>query len=942
MAENTMVSQETLKKVLEKELELQKENKILKETIDKLSSDKKSVENKLNEITRREAELDPKEKALTEERAAFEEKKAKIEARELAVSSQEKAFNAIKDSLLKASEELAGKKTKLFMDAEKLASELHDKRILETEKEVQKLRDEASRSADQVRSEAQKEKERIIKEADDEARKIIDKAKSDTNELERQIAELKKQNALLSGENTKLDAINKELSEEKKNLTDEWENQKKEYRNALAKKMSLIDQFTTLQEQLKACGKDVKTLSDEILGMNDREQELNSRQDKLTCDTKKLKHDQEKLEDRKQKLDEKDQKIEEEIEERYHEYIADKDREIRELKDETALLRNSLSSQNSLITQFDDLKAQFGGKNPTEILLDYQRIQDELNLALEKVQNTPSYTLQKTAADLQEKENDLNERENKLKKKEEDNQELVKNYAKVQGENQTLQKLNEALKKENTFMKEQHDRLLATYETPVARDERINRIEKPFITELPGRMKTNNLTEIKWLNGINKKIKDYGLDFSRRILYAFHTALKNSEMSPLTVLAGVSGTGKSELPRLYSHFGGINFLSVPVQPNWDCQESMLGYYNSIDNCFEATNILRLLAQSQREQSDQTGLKDFMTMILLDEMNLANVELYFAEFLSKLETRRGLADKDVPKLSVKIGSNMEDWKLDLGRNVLWTGTMNNDETTKTLSDKVLDRGIVISFPRPDKLCSRGNKQLGAPSPLLPRSEWKSWIDKAHKFDKDTIQDYKETVEGINEQLGRAGRALGHRVWQSIEAYMSLYPAVIAAQNDLDRKRAMDIAFEDQLVQKIMPKLRGLETKGTQGEVLTAIDSIIKDKATKDFHDDFKNAMDNYGQFIWTTSTYLLKDNLPEQNDEEDPNNSASDINDIPEADPEEPAVTEAIEAAIEANRNGSLPRKSPEINKFLEENFSNLKNKFQEIRQKILDKTKTQK
>ena len=101
----------------------------------------------------------------------------------------------------------------------------------------------------------------------------------------------------------------------------------------------------------------------------------------------------------------------------------------------------------------------------------------------------------------------------------------------------------------------------------------------------------------------------------------------------MTVLSGVSGTGKFELPRLYSHFGGINFLSLSVQPNWDSQESMLGFFNSIDNKFDAQPVLRLLAQSQKAQvDDYPGLEDVMSLILMDEMNLAHVELYFAEFL----------------------------------------------------------------------------------------------------------------------------------------------------------------------------------------------------------------------------------------------------------------------------------------------------------------------
>ena len=85
-------------------------------------------------------------------------------------------------------------------------------------------------------------------------------------------------------------------------------------------------------------------------------------------------------------------------------------------------------------------------------------------------------------------------------------------------------------------------------------------------------------------------------------------------------------------------------------------------------------------------------------------------------------------------------------------------------------------------------------------------------------------------------------------------MSLYPTVIAAQSDHERQIAMDDAFEDQLVQKVMPKLRGLETRGTQNDVLDAIKGIIPET----LHDDFKNASEqNYGQFIWTTSGYLLR-------------------------------------------------------------------------------------
>ena len=75
--------------------------------------------------------------------------------------------------------------------------------------------------------------------------------------------------------------------------------------------------------------------------------------------------------------------------------------------------------------------------------------------------------------------------------------------------------------------------------------------------------------------------------------------------------------------------------------------------------------------------------------------------------------------------------------------------------------------------------------------------------------------------------------------------------------------MDTAFEDQIVQKVMPKLRGLEIRGEQGKALDAIGGLIPET----LREDFANAKQGYGQFIWTTSGYLLQgDKAPEEQDE----------------------------------------------------------------------------
>lgn len=392
--------------------------------------------------------------------------------------------------------------------------------------------------------------------------------------------------------------------------------------------------------------------------------------------------------------------------------------------------------------------------------------------------------------------------------------------------------------------------------------------------------------EMEWFNKVSRKIKEYGLEFNPRILKAFHTALKTAEWSPLTVLAGVSGTGKSELPQLYAKFGGINCLNVPVQPNWDSQEAMLGYYNTVSSKFEAQPLLQYLVQTQTANCEKTekheeykcSLKEQMNIVLLDEMNLAHIEQYFAEFLSKMEERRGKKEEDsqFPALAVKLGGT-DAYPLPMGRNVLWVGTMNQDETTKSLSDKVLDRGIVINFPRPDEFKRRLNlnRDVKAEEKYLSVETWNSWKlilnDQQVVETEKIIAPYKELVEKINKSISNIGRAIGHRVWQSIENYIWNYPDVrkefLCRPKDLSNEdfkkeisKKMDPAFEDQLVQKIMPKLRGIETRGESkkclDEIRTSIETFKNSGHALNIAKDFDNAIKfGDGQFLWVTSEYL---------------------------------------------------------------------------------------
>jgi hypothetical protein len=136
---------------------------------------------------------------------------------------------------------------------------------------------------------------------------------------------------------------------------------------------------------------------------------------------------------------------------------------------------------------------------------------------------------------------------------------------------------------------------------------------------------------------------------------AFHTGLKASDLSSIMVLAGVSGTGKSLLPQAYARLGGLLHLLCAVRPNWDSPQSLLGFFNFVENRFNPTELMRALDQASRKPSDGEGSSNYMHIILLDEMNLAHIELYFSDFLSKLEKRR-----ESPPIWAQASSTVFRW------------------------------------------------------------------------------------------------------------------------------------------------------------------------------------------------------------------------------------------------------------------------------------------
>jgi hypothetical protein len=333
-----------------------------------------------------------------------------------------------------------------------------------------------------------------------------------------------------------------------------------------------------------------------------------------------------------------------------------------------------------------------------------------------------------------------------------------------------------------------------------SREERMRQLLEPVFPLDALAVVAQPPSELEWLTRVEKGLREAGFRFHSRLLHAFHTSLKVAQRSPLTLLAGISGTGKSELPRLYADLGGLSFLPVAVQPGWDSPSDLFGFFNYTDGRLKAEPLARLLWQVNAEKDP---LHDGLSIVLLDEMNLARVEYYFSELLSKLEMRRGVGrqeDRARASVAIDIGAGEPPPMLYLDERVLFVGTMNEDESTHTLSDKVLDRACVLSFPSPRDMKLEKQVVVERAKERLAFSTWKQWCV------EESPAGIASKLNEINDIMERLGRPFGHRLFRAIHSYIAQYP--------VRDERGREDAWSDQWVMKVLPRLKGLECEASR--------------------------------------------------------------------------------------------------------------------------------
>ena len=175
----------------------------------------------------------------------------------------------------------------------------------------------------------------------------------------------------------------------------------------------------------------------------------------------------------------------------------------------------------------------------------------------------------------------------------------------------------------------------------------------------------------------------YELEVIREVFASFGAA-------KMLILQGISGTGKTSLPYALGQFINNPSLICSVQPSWRDRTELFGYYNDFTKKYTETDFLKTIYESHYQ--------DNIRVIILDEMNIARVEYYFAEMLSILELPRE-DERFISVVSSKAENDpdkMIDGKVWIPKNVFYVGTINNDDSTFAVADKVYDRAIPIDL------------------------------------------------------------------------------------------------------------------------------------------------------------------------------------------------------------------------------------------------------
>ena len=303
------------------------------------------------------------------------------------------------------------------------------------------------------------------------------------------------------------------------------------------------------------------------------------------------------------------------------------------------------------------------------------------------------------------------------------------------------------------------------------------------------------------------------LDFSCSRLHLYYKAptiryfFASMACSKIIILEGVSGTGKTSLPYAMSKFFKNNAEIVSVQPSWRDRAELLGYLNEFTKKFNETDFLKAVYEVLYRKD--------INYIVLDEMNLARIEYYFAEFLSIMEM------PDPSEWKIDLVSNVLDddpkmlinGKLLVPQNVWFIGTANKDDSTFTITDKVYDRAMPIEFLK------KGEAFDAPPTdPINMSYEYLDNLFRQAKEDYPVSQSLLDKFEKLDEyMIDHFKLAFGNRILKQLYDFIPVFCACGGTDYD---------ALDYMLARKVLRKFESLNLAFLKDELGELILELAK--------------------------------------------------------------------------------------------------------------------
>ena len=257
-------------------------------------------------------------------------------------------------------------------------------------------------------------------------------------------------------------------------------------------------------------------------------------------------------------------------------------------------------------------------------------------------------------------------------------------------------------------------------------------------------------------------------------------------VSKLLILQGMSGTGKTSLAHAFGSYTDNASTVIPVQPMWKERTDLIGYYNEFTKRFNETLLLEKMYEANYSKD--------MYVTVLDEMNIARVEYYFAEFLSLLE----LPNADERYLDVVSDrwdsdpKQLRDGRIKLPENMWFIGTANNDDSTFAISDKVYDRAMVLNLDAKSERFAAPKTEKRA----MSAEQFEGLIKRAVK-EYGVSRRNEQRLEALDQYLiSHFHITFGNRIMKQIRTYIPVY--VACGGEELK-------ALDDILSKKIIRKL-----------------------------------------------------------------------------------------------------------------------------------------